>query len=93
MTVSYVENADNKDAEAIAKTALVPAHHPCIGMLKLYNLLISPYLIKTMWRDFSLGSLKDEVRESVGDKLDNLLISGLTILNKNKVTWLISRFT
>jgi hypothetical protein len=47
MTVSYVENADNKDAEAIAKTALVPAHHPCIGMLKLYNLLISPYLIKT----------------------------------------------
>lgn len=30
MTVSYVENADNKDAEAIAKTALVPAHHPCI---------------------------------------------------------------
>ncbi|XP_071180493.1 stalled ribosome sensor GCN1-like [Mytilus edulis] len=30
MTVSYVEKADVKDAEAIAKASLVPAHHPCI---------------------------------------------------------------
>ena len=33
MTVSYVENADSKDAESIAKATLVPAHHPCIGIV------------------------------------------------------------
>lgn len=44
MTVSYVENADNKDAEAIAKTALVPAHHPCIGIVKLDKWLIFEYI-------------------------------------------------
>lgn len=35
MTVSYVEKADVKDAEAIAKASLVPAHHPCIGKINM----------------------------------------------------------
>lgn len=37
MTVSYVEKADVKDAEAIAKASLVPAHHPCIGKKDMKN--------------------------------------------------------
>ena len=35
ISLSNVPKVDTKDAESIAKSTLVVAHHPCIGMSKL----------------------------------------------------------